>query len=525
MGDWRGRLFSGAQSAAEPLLLAVGVLLALAPFLNDAPGPCNDSSRLATAQALVESGRFAIDDTYFAYTCDRIVIDGTSYSDKPPVLSLLLAALYGLGTVALGLDVARDLGTLYPLMALLSSGVAFAATAVGVRRLALALGAGRGAALLTAVVAVFGTLMFTYSAAISNHPIGAALLIWLVVVVVEALQPAQGPQLPTGRGALVGALAAGAVVVDPLAVTVAAPLTLLLLVRKPGFPGALGVALGASPLLAAHVAVCLAVAGHPLALNLDPAYFEYEGSMHSTRNLSGTGWKHGSLGAFLSYAFHSLLGHRGLLIYSPPVLLGLIGVGLLARREESAARDVAAAVGLGVVGFLGLTLGFSSNFSGWSYGVRWHALIAPLLVGVGGGAVAVVAPERRRAWLGALVALGVVGAVLGGIGTINPWTVSMNSGEHSVVEQLTADEAYVRRDLTNAAYFLKRDHYVEAAHAARLALVRDPIHPDAWFFLIQASRGLRDQGALAEAREAIVAGRFEAATRARLLATIDAPLE
>ena len=59
----------------------------------------------------------------------------------------------------------------------------------------------------------------------------------------------------------------------------------------------------------------------------------------------------------------------------------------------------------------------------------------------------------------------------------------------------------------------------------RLALVRDPIHPDAWFFLIQASRGLRDQGALAEAREAIVAGRFEAATRARLLATIDAPLE
>ena len=70
--------------------LLLGLMWAIA---SDASGLCNDTSRLATADALVNHGTFSIDKSIFFYTCDRIKVDGIFFSDKPPFLSLFYALL------------------------------------------------------------------------------------------------------------------------------------------------------------------------------------------------------------------------------------------------------------------------------------------------------------------------------------------------------------------------------------------------------------------------------------------------
>jgi len=74
----------------------------------------NDGSRLASVESLVERGTFCIDDSVFhpperargalpyepsnpalhTGTLDKLLIDGRWYSDKPPLVSLPLAAAY-----------------------------------------------------------------------------------------------------------------------------------------------------------------------------------------------------------------------------------------------------------------------------------------------------------------------------------------------------------------------------------------------------------------------------------------------
>ena len=58
------------------IFLMAGLMWLIA---SDASGLCNDTSRLATADALVNHGTFAIDKSVFFYTCDRIKIDGAIF--------------------------------------------------------------------------------------------------------------------------------------------------------------------------------------------------------------------------------------------------------------------------------------------------------------------------------------------------------------------------------------------------------------------------------------------------------------
>jgi hypothetical protein len=59
-----------------------------------APGSWNAASRIATVQSLVEYHTFVIDKTAFIGTGDKVFIGGHFYSDKPPMPSVLGAAVY-----------------------------------------------------------------------------------------------------------------------------------------------------------------------------------------------------------------------------------------------------------------------------------------------------------------------------------------------------------------------------------------------------------------------------------------------
>ena len=71
------------------IFLMAGLMWLIA---SDASGLCNDTSRLATADALVNHGTFRTDKSVFLHLCDLVKMMGNFFfSDKPLFLSLFYA--------------------------------------------------------------------------------------------------------------------------------------------------------------------------------------------------------------------------------------------------------------------------------------------------------------------------------------------------------------------------------------------------------------------------------------------------
>jgi hypothetical protein len=519
-------------------LVAAGCVL-LAVTTNRSPSVCNDSSRLATADALLHYGTFAIDRSYFRYTCDEIRVQGRTYSDKPPLLSLYLAGVLYLIEHATGWRIPEDLPQIYYFMTLLSSGLAFLATLVGCRRLLLLSGAGSGWATMAGFCCGACTLMLPFSSVISNHAVTAALLVWAAVIVVrfsrsrssaaglsaprpgrDATAPSDSQWRSTSAAAAFGLLAGLGMGVDLLASTVMIPLAIALAWRKVSRPLALRALLGSLLPLGLHAALCCGISGNPLAPSLDPSIIPNEAIRTS---LAGTAWKHPSVISFATYAFHSLFGYRGFFLFNPGAILGVVGLILIGARREQ--LPFAAALGGGLLCFFALSLGFSNNFSGYSYGVRWHATIAPLVVAVGGGAVAfITSPRLRHLWQTAFLCLALLGGILGVIGTLHPWTTTTEK-DYSFVEVFSDRPAYIRREIADAQRFLATGHWVEAGHYARLALRRSVLVPEAWRIAVLSAVQQRDPNHLRRYRRWADDARIPAQAREELVRAIDTALQ
>ncbi|MFB6263673.1 MAG: hypothetical protein ABEL76_08640 [Bradymonadaceae bacterium] len=475
--------------------LLVGGGLVLVVLTHEIPGMCNDTSRLATAEALVEHGRFAIDRTRFEYTCDKIRVDGAFYSDKPPLLSIYLAGVYGVLRATVGWSFDAALPSLYYTLTLLTSGLGLLLTLLGVYRLVRMFGAGRGWSALTAAAACGATLMLPFSVVLSSHAASAPCLVWLALwlIRVERAETPEAEGLGRGRAAAIGGLAALAPAIEPLAVAFTLPMVVAFFwpAERRGFAGwaIAGAALPAIP----HAAICWSIAGNPIALNLNPAYFQYEGSMHTAENLSGTGFAHDSLWAFLRYAYHSIFGYRGAVLYNPPAAVGAVAAGWLCYRRETVRVFGASLVGLGL--FFALTLGFSDNYSGWTYGVRWHATPAPMFAGFAGAAVAVASGRAARIWRLGTLATGALGLALGLLGTVNPWTPTTRE-RYSFVEVFSAETPYLEAHLKKAEELFRDGHYHEARYQAEHALRRDDTFAPAWEIAVVASARLGDKARL-----------------------------
>ncbi len=474
----------------ERITVALLVLISIAILLlvtNHGPGMCNDTSRLATADSLVNHSTFAIDHSYFSYTCDKIKIGRHFFSDKPPVQSMYLGGLLAIVQALTHWTPDRDLGSLYFVLTLLSSGLAFLFCVLGVYRLTRLAGLEPAGSALVALGACAATLMLPYSAVISSHAVGAPFLVWLFVLIYGDRKQARrpGPARAVGMGLLAGVGA----VVEPLSVAFSAPLLLAAVSYAENRSSIGWVVLGGLLPLIPDIAIIHHLSGSLLLPNLDPGHFQFAGSMHSSKNLTGVGWAHHSLHAFLLYAFHSLFGYRGAVIYNPPALLGALCAVSLARGARE--RRLFTAVCVGILAFFVLTLGFSNNYSGWSYGVRWQATPAPLLASMTGIFMARARGRVQRLVVAALVSTTAIGAVFAGLGTLDPWTPSTNK-EFSFVEVVSDGPVYVHALLDNARALIAIRRYAAARYMADNALRRSPSSARAWVLAVQASMALGD---------------------------------
>jgi hypothetical protein len=322
-----GRL-AGWRSDA---LLVTVVLLVTVPILQ--PLMTQQSSRYALTAALWDGQTVAVDDYAHLLGVDHAERDGRLYSDKAPgqpVLGVPAYAVYRAlgGAPATEARVFADPGLWA--VTLVSAMLPAALLAVAMRRLALRVAPRR--ATHAALGLVLGTLLLPFGTVLFSHVLSALLGVVAYLVLTGGARSGTAPG--AGRLAAAGALAGAAVTVEYTAALVAVAVAIVAALAW-RWRALWVVAGGAGPALLLGL-YHWAAFGHPLQTGYQHNVFaELTGLADSARP---EGWSPdpGMLLAVLG-------GERGLLLLTPLVAVGLVGLVVLALGRGFAGRHAAGA--------------------------------------------------------------------------------------------------------------------------------------------------------------------------------------
>ena len=362
------------------------------PFLSS-----NDRSRWMAARALVEQGKFEIDEIREEPNWDSIDIvrhpggDGEQhfYSSKPPLTYLHMAAAYWLVNRTTGMSLADEPHAtgrvLVVLLNVLPMIVMFAVVARIVERLGTT-DFGRMFAMATICL---GTLLTTFAVVANNHiwaAVAASLALWSFVELRSA-------ERPTAWLFVIGGLSAALTAALELpALSFLVFLGLVFLLHWP------------KQTLICFLPAAVIVGGGYLAANKiahdswRPPYmhrsetdpddnwyaWEYVDSRGVTRQsywINPQGIDRGEQSR-ADYALHCLVGHHGVFSLTPVWALTLLGSLVWLARGNLLARELAAlALALGII-CLTFYIGFrpleDRNYGGMTSGFRWMFWFAPL---------------------------------------------------------------------------------------------------------------------------------------------------
>ena len=151
------------------------LLIVMVATASTRPGSWNDASRMATVQSLVESGSFVIDRTAFVGTGDKVLINGHFYSEKPPMPSVLGAAVY-LPLHRLGISLHEGRSLAYYLVTLLTIKLFWLLGALAFYASLRFTGLDPEKRFLASLALGIGSLYFSWAVVFNNHALAAACL-------------------------------------------------------------------------------------------------------------------------------------------------------------------------------------------------------------------------------------------------------------------------------------------------------------------------------------------------------------
>ncbi len=376
------------------LTLAVGAISAL-PYA----GGWNDGSRLAAIEAIADHGTLAIDDSIFVRvpvapahgippypadrtdllssgTKDKLYISGGFYSDKPYLVSILLAGVYR-SLQYVGLPRAEQRPDLFCWsMTVLTSGVAYAVAVACMHRVGWLLALPGRLNVLWTLSFAFATFAPAYTRHVNGHMMLLAVTSAVVLQMVHTHEAEGSVRPPWRRIAGLGALGGAAFCLDPGS----GPLLVFVLVayvawryRRCG--PVIVLAASASPLVIGQLWLNVRIGGVLLPTNMVPAYSEWPGSAFNAQNL--TGFCRHSPFEFLVYAAALLFGKHGFAGHNLPLLLLIQALPNLIRRPF--AGRIEALLTLGWCGATWLLYAaLSDNHGGACCSVRWFVpFLAP----------------------------------------------------------------------------------------------------------------------------------------------------
>lgn len=421
------------RSAAEAVVLLAAALIAIVSA-RDYAGGWNDGSRLATAEALAEYHTLAIDQSIFAKpsaaaspyrdaalrqtgTKDKLFIGGRYYSDKPPVLSAVMAAMYECLRAAGGFDARVSPALFCYVMTLLTSGVAYVAAVWCVFKMGVNVGLSDTASSMLAASLAVSTVALTYARQVNNHIVllGVAAAIFLTLDSVARRMRSGGS---IGASALaLGALAGFGYAVDLAAGGVILLAVLALIIYRGVTLKALSsFVIAALPWIVLHHLLNYLTGGTIAPANTVPAYFQWPGSGFDATSITGVmNWR--GAGHVAAYAVALLFGKRGFVFHNLPLVLALGGIVPLLRRPIPERPEVVCAGA--ICGAAWMLYGLlSTNYSGECASIRWFvALLAPAWY-----VLAIFLRYYPRYW-GEFFILSASGAVMGvEMWWAGPWT-------------------------------------------------------------------------------------------------------
>lgn len=385
------------------MLLGATVFVATCLVTQPATG-WNANSRLDLVFSVVDHGSVSIDSYHGTtpfVTGDKASFDGHYYSDKVFGVSLLAMPVYGLVSVAARLlHVHPSFQLIQFLLTRWAVSLPAALAAMLLAALLIRLGAIPRLAILVTSGVFFGSLLFGYSTVFFPYLPGIACCL-------GALTRIWSPPLTKRRVALIGLLLGSAMIFDFTFVIAVVVIGVLLLIELRRLGLARAARLGA---------ICAGVASLPLvafatysaAIFGSPAIpYRYESSTFFRTAMSKgiMGVTAPKLDAMWFLSFHA---YRGILLWSPWLMMVIVCAVWLARRDERL-RPVAIASLATLVAYFLFNAGYYEWWGGAAMGPR---LMIPMFAIVPLALVAACRPDTPVAMRVGVTATMVLGVLL-----------------------------------------------------------------------------------------------------------------
>ena len=333
----------------------------------------NDAVRMATIQALVEQGTLVIDDTIFVdLTSDIYLYQGHTYSHKPPALAMMGALVYAPLYFA-GITFKDDPSVSYFLITLLTIG---SISTLGLvyfwKMLVEFFGASIAWANVSTFLAGAGTLILPYSTVFNSHAVTGSLLL---IGSYNAFRFLQSYEI---RHVVYSGLLFSLAASIDTSCFIFLPFVSLLLFRQ-SFKSTIVFIVSCTPLVLFYFGMNLYLSESLLPPTLNADLFSSTDSPWTSDNLAGLA-SHDDLSDLSIYAFHMLVGNRGLLSHTPILFFSLIGIYILFRNRASQRFYADYMLLLAACCFYMLLAILRTNdYSGDAFGVRWFVSITIII--------------------------------------------------------------------------------------------------------------------------------------------------
>ena len=332
----------------------------------------NDQSRMAQIQSIVEHQTLIIDQSMFSSTGDKYFFNNHFYSDKPPLLAIYASPIYFI-LKSVGLSFEQNTRWVCYLIVLFSMGSLSALSLTIFRKILkdFSPASDQWADVVT-IVAGSATMILPYSLVFNNHIASGALLILGLYYILYS-RKTDKPRYAMYSGlfvSLAGSIDINCFLFIPFA---------LILLSRTSIRSGLIFTLSCISIVSLYLFLNLQTSGSLMPPAVNEPLWNYPGAAFSKENLSGLA-KHKNVGAVLFYAFHMLVGNRGLILHSPILLFSALGIFTAYRKNiKLQYKSIYIYLLLAVVLYIGIYLIWTTNYSGWAFGVRWFVSIILIL--------------------------------------------------------------------------------------------------------------------------------------------------
>jgi len=361
------------------------------PFLSG-----NDRSRWMAIRALVENGKFEIDeliDRHVWNTIDMVKHRGRDgelhlYSSKPPLLIVLLAGEYWLINRTTGWTLADNPYEVGRVMLLTVNVLPMLLLVAIVARLAERFGTTDWGRIFVVAAAALGTFLTTFAVVLNNHIVAAV----SAAVALYAFVRIWFDGDERVRWYVLAGLAAAFTAANELPALAFLALVAAALLVHNWRAWLIGLLPAAAVVVAAFFGTNYAAHNswrppymHRSHTDPEDNWYAYtytvDGKERQSYWLDPQGIDRGEPSK-LTYAFHTLIGHHGVFSLTPVWLLSALGLCLWLVRGTPCERQLAAGIALVsiacLVFYIGLRPQQDRNYGGMTSGLRWVFWLAPL---------------------------------------------------------------------------------------------------------------------------------------------------